>query len=127
MKSKQKIESKYNFLNINHSMVIPENSRVEKRMAKTAGGGGNFNKKRSVDGKLFQTRCGFYKNAEASQSQKHLKGIESRKQLKSVSNSKKKHKLQNSFQNVNLNTRVTDFSNEKPKAIRNDTRLKQIA
>lgn len=96
VRNKKKIESKYNFINVNQTMVIPENSRVEKRMAKLSRGD-NFKKKHSLDGKVFQTRGALYKNFEASQSLKQLKGVDSRKQLKSVSNSKKKHKLQNSF------------------------------
>jgi hypothetical protein len=48
-RNKKKIESKYNFLNVNQTMVIPENSRVERRLAKLSN---NF-KKHSLDGKFF--------------------------------------------------------------------------
>ena len=93
-RNKKRMESKYNYVNVNQTMVIPENSRMEKRIAKLSN---DFKKKHSLDGKLFQTRGTLYRNVEASQSLKHLKGVDSRKQLKSVSNSKRKHKLQNSL------------------------------
>ena len=65
MKTRYKAESKYNFTNINHTMIIPENSQVERRLAKSAGG--KFkHKKHSFDGKIFQAKAtaSFYNNGD---------------------------------------------------------------